>query len=349
TPSGKFGCIRIFTFNVNDADAFVDEFIRLAGHLPAEGLILDVRGNGGGLIYAAEGLLQVLTPNRIEPEKAQFINSPLNLQICRNHDPSAQLRGLDLKPWIDSIDQSIATGATYSLGFRISSKEFCNNRGQRYYGPVVLITDALCYSATDMFAAGFQDHHIGTILGTAKNTGAGGANVWTHSLLRDLALHSNDPEPAPSPYESLPHGAEIRVSIRRTLRVGDNAGAVVEDLGIIPDRIHEVTRNDALNGNIDLINEAAEILAGQKSHPMALTVENRDSGLPRIEVRTANIDRLDVFFNDRPESSVNVHDEITSIDLQEIVGNDTGPHRKLEIRGYEDGDLVAARLVDLNE
>jgi Peptidase family S41 len=58
--------------------------------------------------------------------------------------------------------------------------------GQRYYGPVVLITNARCYSATDTFTAGFADHRIGTILGVGPNTGAGGANVWTHGLLKAL-------------------------------------------------------------------------------------------------------------------------------------------------------------------
>ena len=48
----------------------------------------------------------------------------------------------------------------------------------------MLITDALCYSAADIFAAGFQDNGLGAIVGTDAHTGAGGANVWTHDLLR---------------------------------------------------------------------------------------------------------------------------------------------------------------------
>jgi hypothetical protein len=51
--------------------------------------------------------------------------------------------------------------------------------GQVYYGPVVLITDAPSYSATDIFAAGFQDNDVGPVVGTAGNTGAGGANFWS--------------------------------------------------------------------------------------------------------------------------------------------------------------------------
>ena len=67
TSSGTFGHVRIFTFSVEDPAAFVNEFIRLITLLPQEGLILDVRGNGGGHIFASEFTLQTLTPRRITP------------------------------------------------------------------------------------------------------------------------------------------------------------------------------------------------------------------------------------------------------------------------------------------
>jgi len=67
TASGTFGYIRIRTFSVNNDEAFVQEFVRLAELMPKQGLIIDVRDNGGGLIYAGERLLQVLTPKWIEP------------------------------------------------------------------------------------------------------------------------------------------------------------------------------------------------------------------------------------------------------------------------------------------
>ena len=64
-----------------------------------------------------------------------------------------------------------------------------------------------------------------------------------------------------SPIEALPNGANMRVAIRRTTRVGANAGLPLEDLGVVPDKTHELTRNDVLNNNPDLINEAARILS----------------------------------------------------------------------------------------
>lgn len=248
TSHGDFGYIRIYSFSINDADRFVAEFIRMAELLPQNGLIIDVRGNGGGYITAGEKLLQLLTPKKIEPERLSFINTPLTRQLSANTDWLAQ--------WAPSIERAIETGAIFSQGFPLEPVENYNDIGQKYFGPVLLVTDALCYSTTDIFAAGFQDHDIGPILGTHGNTGAGGANVWTHSLLK--LLLPNHPS-----ILSLPQNATFRVSIRRTTRVGKNIGMPLEDLGVIPDHIHYMTKNDLLNKNADLIEKAASILASE--------------------------------------------------------------------------------------
>ena len=81
TTARTFAHVRIFTFNVNDPDAFVAEFVRLLKLRPQDGLILDVRGSGGRHIFASEFALQALTPRRITPEPVQFICTPLNLEI----------------------------------------------------------------------------------------------------------------------------------------------------------------------------------------------------------------------------------------------------------------------------
>jgi cytosine/adenosine deaminase-related metal-dependent hydrolase/C-terminal processing protease CtpA/Prc len=345
TEHGTYGHIRIFTFNIGDAEEFVQEFIRLVEELPQDGLIIDVRGNPGGLIYAAERLLQVLTPRHIEPQKAQFINSPVNLQICKNYrEPSSRFPGFSLGDWIPSIAQSVETGATYSLGYSITPEAICNDIGQRYDGPKVLITDALCYSATDIFVAGFQDHRIGTVLGISENTGAGGANVWSHRLLRVLMESTVGPDEAvPSPYAPLPKGADLRVAVRRTVRVGPNAGSVVEDLGVMPDAVHLMTRNDILNGNQDLINQAAQILAGQRLYSMKVDFEDPAGALATVRVETRNVDWVNVIVNDRPRGSRDVIDEFASIDLQEAAGDEPGDEFRIEIQGYEGNQLVAAR------
>jgi hypothetical protein len=331
---------------VPDADAFVGEFIRLAAVLGAEdGLIVDVRGNGGGLIYAAERLLQVLTPREVEPERAQFINTPLTLSLCRRHDPSPLWFDFDLGQWVPSIDQAVQTGATYSRGFPITDPESCKTTGQTYHGPVVLITDALCYSACDMFAAGFQDHEIGKILGTSGNTGAGGANVWTHDLLRRLMAVPEDPAgpDTGTPFMQLPHGAGLRAAVRRTLRVGDRAGIPVEDLGIVPDEPYQMTRDDLLEGNRDLIARACEILSGMPSYGLRVRVETlRDTTLT-VAVTTRNLSRLDVYLDQRPLSSVDVDDGSRQVVLELPAPLAAGDAVVLDVKGYEGSRLAAAR------
>jgi hypothetical protein len=270
------------------------------------------------LITAGERLLQVLTPRPIEPERLQFINTPLTLQLASSQD--------FLADWRDSIAQAVETGATFSLGFPIDPVEEYNRIGQRYQGPVVLITDALCYSTTDIFAAGFQDHAIGPILGTSGNTGAGGANVWTHSLLRQLMPGAG------SPFAELPAGASFRVSIRRTTRVGDRSGVPVEDLGIVPDDVHRMTRDDLLESNRDLHDRAGAILAALPAYTLAAAPQPSGD----VTVTTMGLSRLDVYVGGRPMRSLDVTDGETNVDLLGAPGS-----RPLELRGY-DGDALAA-------
>ena len=60
------GYIRLFSFDVDDARRFLKAFTTLITKpdFPQDGLILDVRGNPGGNIRAAESLLQLFTPER---------------------------------------------------------------------------------------------------------------------------------------------------------------------------------------------------------------------------------------------------------------------------------------------
>ena len=345
-----YGYIRIYTFNVGEAETFVDEFVRLVEALPVNGLILDVRGNGGGLIYAAEELLQILSPRTIQPERAQLITTPLNLAICRNHRVSKELSGLELGNWISSISAAVQTGATFSAGFPITPEDQCNVVGQRYFGPTVLITDPLCYSATDMFAAGFQDHGIGPVLGAGGTTGAGGANVWTHGLLSRLLVPDNLVDPGPSPYQRLPRGSDMRVAVRRTIRVGPKQGDILEDLGVQPDIRYDMTRRDVLEGNPDLIDRAIVELAQGRPHPTTVSIEPRPGRTPLIVVRATNVTRiearLEICADGRTDrrhfASRAVQHGRADLDPDEILDPGSRGSFGLEISGF-DGSLLVVR------
>jgi C-terminal processing protease CtpA/Prc len=272
--NGKFGYLRIFSFQVDSVDAFVNDIIAAIQPLPRNGLIIDVRDNVGGHIEAGERLLQIFGRRRpIEPERLYFINTPLTLRLCELQRSNVDFGPKGLKPWCDSITRSGETGATFSASFPKTDPALCNKFDPTYNGPVILVTNALSYSATEYFAAGFQDHDIGKILGVDESTGGGGANVRPHEELRGNFMKDRD-----SPFRKLPKGSGLTVALRRSQRVGGQAGNEVEDFGVARDCCYRMTRRDLLERNSDLIEHAAKLLAGMRTR--ATNAQKRRSNRP---------------------------------------------------------------------
>jgi C-terminal processing protease CtpA/Prc len=324
TPHGTFGHLRIFTFHMADGDvaAFINEVARLLLTLPPTGLILDVRGNGGGYVIAAEFLLQFFCPRRVRPEPMQFINTAATADLCRKVEGFGE--------WRASIEESVETAAQYSAAFPLYPEDLVNSAGQLYHGPVVLITDALCYSATDIFAGGFQDNGLGPVLGVDDNTGAGGANVLTHEDLRASWTKG--------PLRALPGGATFRVALRRSLRVGSRFGQPVEDLGVVPDVRHRLTKRDLLERNVDLMERAASLLAAGRVCDLQASVAGQSNGSITLSVTTKSLTSLDVYVGPRPALTTAVHDGANEVTLSAPAAGSV-----LRLEGFSDEMLVASQ------
>ncbi len=345
----EIGYIRLFSFDPDDPDQFVAEFKRVitfegtkrSKGFPQEGLIIDVRGNGGGQIRAGERLLQLFTPRRIQPELFEFINTPLNLEICKRAP-----KNWELSKWAKSIAEAVETGAIYSMGFPFNSEESCNDIGQVYHGPVIVITDALCYSTTDMFAAGFQDNEVGEILGTSDNTGAGGANNWYYDdLMKALSKEPN------SPFKPLPKGADLGIAIRRSIRVGPRVGKLLEELGVEPDQRHCMTKRDLLEGNVDLIRHAAEILNEKPIYSISVESFGRKVDTRGVQVTARSkispgnpqesISYVDIYLNGRFYQTINARNG--SIEQQKVTLAGRKGKSKLLVQAFDEtNNLVAA-------
>jgi len=222
----------------------------------------------------------------------------------------------------------VTTAAAYSTALPLYPADVVNSVGQIYQGPAVLVTDAQCYSACDIFAAGFQDHEIGPVLGVEANTGAGGANVVTHEDLRaewtDGALRQ------------LPKGTQMRVSLRRCLRVGSRSGQPVEDLGVVPDALHALTRRDLLEENADLMEAAGDLLAQRTPRLLRFSSAAAGAGKRKLTVTTSSVTSIDVYVNGRPAAMTTTSDGNTQVTVPAAAGN------VIRIEGYDAGVLVAA-------
>jgi hypothetical protein len=124
------------------------------------------------------------------------------------------------------------------------------------------------------------------------------------------------------------------VAIRRTTRVKDRSGVLLEDLGVVPDATHRMTRNDVLNGNPDLIAAAGKLLfeGNVKVRSLMGTLDRSQPGAIRVQVKAANVDRVDAYSPvGQPLGTVNVAGGTATLLLNpQRVGQG-----RLELRGFD--------------
>ena len=111
-----YGYLRFWSFELSDDDGFLAEVVRLLGELPQDGLIIDLRGNPGGLIWAAERLLQLFTPSQISPTRFSIIASDLTRAMT-----DAPQNRRSLSPWRRTLLDAIGTGEVYSQSVPITA------------------------------------------------------------------------------------------------------------------------------------------------------------------------------------------------------------------------------------
>jgi hypothetical protein len=315
-PDARFGYIRIKAFSdgssaPGSSDRIVQEFQRivtLMDRVAPDGLIIDIRSNPGGDVQAAERMLQMLTPQPIQPARFHLANTPAVLDILRGlkvsmtnrlsvSDSTKLAQALaELNAWFEDTEQvPLPAGDRLTSGQPLTDPGSANDVGQIYHGRgVALLINSLTYSAADIFAAGFQDHEGGVMLGTSMVTGGGGGNVWSH---QDL-LNKIGPSPGITLAE-LPGDASISLAIRRCSRVGSAEGQPVEDEGVSVNVFYSPNDlDDLITGNPGLIGRACQELRHHRDFRI-------DAGAPtlaadgslKIEVHTTNIASLKFFLN----------------------------------------------------
>lgn len=217
------------------------------------GLIVDIRGNPGGQIRIAERMLQYFSPREIQPLRFHFPRTALVEQVIAMLREETGSAG-EFSAWLEAKPGDEETDPRLTPGRTLTPPELANDTGQIYQGPVVLLFDALTYSAADMFAAGFQDHQIGELIGVDCSTGGGGANAWSYQDIVD-----NLPKVPGLEMAALPRDCRVSVAVRRCTRTNAEREPI-EDIGVAPNHFHARTRRDVLEGNADLFEFACERL-----------------------------------------------------------------------------------------
>jgi C-terminal processing protease CtpA/Prc len=332
TPGGPVAMLRIWAFD-QEPGPYLAELQRLLPLLPQRGLIIDVRGNPGGFIEAAERSLQFFTPRRIVPTRFSVLATPMTRALSR-------IKGWptdEMAPWRDSLDAAVRNGEQYSQPLPLTAQEACNDIGQIYGGPVVLVADAATYSSGDLFSAGFVDNAIGPFVCVGEATGAGGANVWNYTDLRNAFAGTEHALPL------LPDGIGLSLSMRRATRSGPSEGLQIEDVGVAPPDAanrYAMTRDDLLNDNRDLVAHCLKLLRAQPLTGLSVELRTRPR---RAAITTQGLDRVDPMIDGVPQATLAAADgRVLELALPATA-------RRLDLAGVKAGNVVQRRRIDLRD
>lgn len=251
--SADVGYIRLFSFGTDSPHDYVRDFARQLKLLPTNGVVIDVRSNPGGCIPAGHGIAQLFSSDPIEPSRVSFRATERLRDLVTAYQP--------FQLWAPSLRAIYEIGDLYSLSFPIADISWTQEFAGTYQGPVVIICDALSYSTTDFFLADMKDNGLAYVIGEDELSGAGGANVWSYSLLREL-----DALTGRQSLKALPLDADISIALRRGVRSGYGAGLPLEGLGVSVDQLVRPSLDDLININSDLIDSAIHILSQVREH-----------------------------------------------------------------------------------
>jgi hypothetical protein len=265
----------------------------------------------------------LFTPETIDPTRFSLLATELTRAMA-----AAPQGEREFEPWRHNLNEAIVTGELYTRGMPLTPPVLCNDRGQYYPGPVVALVDANTYSSGDLFAAGFVDNRIGTLVSIGEASGAGGANVWyPQHVARALSgTGQNLPD--------LPKGVSYTIAFRRAVRTGSVAGTTIEDLGIPGHYKRVLTYNDLMNNNADLLEFCGSLLASERFTDMKTAVE----GIC-LKVWTTGLDRIDIYIEGRPLDSKTVELSGTDQLTEFCVESDWS---SIEIVGFA-GEIVRQR------
>jgi hypothetical protein len=340
--NGKFGVIRLDSFMPSQASA--DEAKKIISDLMSnqmasvDGIIFDLRNNGGGDILYGESLAELITGKSLEVLNFRLLNTPATQHYFKTVEPQSVFYKLILK--------AQETGAAMTSIGTFQQPDELYTEGQSFFKPVAIFTNSSCYSTCDMTSALFQDQGIAEIWAEDAQTGAGGANNWDLNEILGL-LKTNT-----GPFHALPNGQNMGFAFRQVVRTGIHAGEILENNGVRADHVLETSVDDIISGGDSQFFKISASLAAKKNQYLA-SVNFNPSYVAETSSETLNLildvkatDQIQIFNNKNKIQEINV---VSSVDSQTI----TVPvpmnalaknYGTLEIIGYSKGARVWRKI-----
>lgn len=267
TSSGHYGFLQLDSFVPSlSTDGVLREIRKILtkDFADTDGLIIDLRDNGGGSINYADMLVQMFGPSKIQPTRMRILATPLNEQIFVERNMG------DTNEWIEALREARIDHKPYATPLAVTTDDLANSLGQSWFKPVAVLTNSNCYSACDLFAASMQDHNIAIVIGEDHTTGAGGANVMEHQAFVKLMANSS------TGLAAMPYGQNMRVSWRQAVRAGKHEGEVIENTGIISDVVIPRVEEDLYHNEAFLMEKIGAQLATQRSRYLSSVVDGQN-------------------------------------------------------------------------
>ncbi len=177
---GKIGYLRLPAMD----DALIPETIRrMAAYRDTDGLIIDVRGNGGGTYGLMRTLFGYFRPAEASPFVCNIAAYRLAPQFKTDHIEYRPTHRRDWPGWSrDELDAIDAAMRSFSPSFALPEGQFSEWHFMvltrqahhfHYDKPVIVLCDEACISATDGFLAAFSELPRVTLMGVGSRGGSG--------------------------------------------------------------------------------------------------------------------------------------------------------------------------------
>jgi Peptidase family S41 len=184
---GNIGYLRLSSL---DEDAVAEISTWMPKFRDTEGLVIDVRDNGGGIRDPMRLLYSFLTSPEDPPRVFTVAAYRLHGAHRRDHLGQRFMYRADAEEWTGHERHAIATFASiFSPEWELPPGQFSDwhymvlsrlhsETSYHYSQPVVVLMNAKCFSATDIFLAGLKGMNNVTLLGTPS----GGGSAFAQSV-----------------------------------------------------------------------------------------------------------------------------------------------------------------------